>query len=516
MKRLNIYSLCLSALMLCSCGKFLEPKSENEFVAGSVQDLDELLMFETYYGGKNKCINPFFDLFTDDAAVVRFKSNENNLMTPVHLASIKALYTWQPDAFRTLNDDHLSEDTYDIYSGCYSCILGCNAVLDYIDKVSGTAQEKARVTAEALSLRAFYYFHLVNCFGKPYNSDKTSLGVPLHLVSKVSSATIARNTVEEVYNQVVKDLIRAEELYSEVPETWSANMRVSLPFVQLLLSRVYLYMEDWEKASEYATKVLEDSRFRLMEYTEFPTIPYSPTYTSYMYFHSYTNPEVIWTYGGVSGMVNFINPYMMDSSKGGKVSFVVASDELRNTYKSPTDIRLTNYFVKDPNSASYKAYGKLAVTGNTLDPDNNNRFSRSFRLAEAYLNKAEAEIMLFCEGKGDNHKAVALELLGALRSKRILTPNPDEIDDRTSDRLVNSVRNERRRELCFEDHRWFDLRRWGMPEIKHLWKGDNSDATVTTYTLRKNDPMYTLQIPACVMLKNDKLIQNEAGGPRND
>lgn len=516
MKRLNIYSVCLSALLLCSCVKFLEPKSENEFVAGTVQDLDELLLYETYYGGKNKCINPFFDLFTDDAAVVRFKSNENNLMTPVHLASIKALYTWQPDAFRTLDDDHLSEDTYDIYSGCYSCILGCNAVLDYIDRVNGTPQEKARVTAEALSLRAFYYFHLVNCFGKPYNYDRTSLGVPLHLVSKVSSATIARNTVEEVYNQVVNDLLRAEQLYRDFPVEWSPNMRVSLPFVQLLLSRVYLYMEEWEKASEYATKVMDCGGFRLMEYTEFPTIPSSPDYTSYMYFHSYTNPEVIWTYGGVSGMVNFINPYMLDSSRGGKVSFVVASDELRNTYKSPTDIRLSNYFVKDPNSSSYKAYGKLAVTGNTLDPDNNNRFSRSFRIAEAYLNKAEAEVMLYCEGRGDSHKTVALDLLKKLREKRILVPNTGEIDDRTPERLVNSVRNERRRELCFEDHRWFDLRRWGMPEIKHLWKGDNSDATVTTYTLKKDDPMYTLQIPACVMLKNDKLIQNEGGGPRNN
>ena len=164
--------------MLCSCGKFLEPRSENEFVAGSVQDLDELLMYETYYGGKNKCINPFFDLFTDDAAVVRFKSNENNLMTPVHLASIKALYTWQPDAFRTLDDDHLSEDTYDIYSGCYSCILGCNAVLDYIDKVSGTAQEKARVTAEALSLRAFYYFTSSTASANPTTATRPPSGYP--------------------------------------------------------------------------------------------------------------------------------------------------------------------------------------------------------------------------------------------------------------------------------------------------------------------------------------------------
>ena len=103
-----------------------------------------------------------------------------------------------------------------------------------------------------------------------------------------------------------------------------------------------------------------------------------------------------------------------------------------------------------------------------------------------------------------------------LRSKRISGSSETDIDQRTPDMLVRSVRDERRRELCFEDHRWFDLRRQGMPAIAHEWKGDNSDATVTRYTLKQNDPMYTLQIPKEVMLKNSLLEQNEGGPARVD
>ena len=55
-----------------------------------------------------------------------------------------------------------------------------------------------------------------------------------------------------------------------------------------------------------------------------------------------------------------------------------------------------------------------------------------------------------------------------------------------------------------------------MPKIGHTWMGDKSDAQQVQYTLKKNDPMYTLQIPVSVMLKNDQLIQNPAGPARVD
>ena len=175
------------------------------------------------------------------------------------------------------------------------------------------------------------------------------------------------------------------------------------------------------------------------------------------------------------------------------------------------DIRKTHYLVPDKRSTSFKAFGKLALQGGDNSPDSNNKFARSVRLSEAYLNKAEAEAMMFLEGMGEEHKTEAVNLLKTMWSKKIDEVPSSYLDDRTAASLVKTVRNERRRELCFEDHRWFDLRRQGMPKINHKWMGDHSDSQVTTYELTKNDPMYTLQIPENVMVRNDKLIQNPAG-----
>lgn len=502
--------IIISALFsLVACNGFLKPTSENEFVPTTIQDLDEMLLYETY-ARTLSTTNPFFDLMTDDVAVVRFGGTESNLLSSVRLASIKAVFTWQPNIYKVFEEDHLYESQYDAYSTCYSKILGCNAVMDYIDTVEGKEDARQLLAAEALALRAFWYFHLVNTYGVPYNHDPNALGVPLHLRSTVSSTSIARNTVKEVYDQVLSDLKASEAAFLSLPEQmqWKPNMRVSLPFVQLMLSRVYLYMEDWANSSLYAGKVIENSNFSLIDKTAFPSAG------TYMYFHYYNNPEVIWPFGNSSLFSEFMDPYMIDISKGGKVSFVVADQSLLGLFDD-NDIRKIHYFVPDKRSTSYKAFGKLALQGGDDSPDSNNKFARSVRLSEAYLNKAEAEAMMFLEGKGGEHKTEAVNALKALWSKRVGEVPDSYLNDGTAANLVRSVRNERRRELCFEDHRWFDLRRQGMPAINHKWMGDHSDSQITTYELTKGDPMYVLQIPENVMVRNDKLVQNPSGPIRN-
>ena len=464
-----------------------------------------MLLYETY-ARTYATTNPFFDLLTDDAAVVRFGGTESNLLTSVRLASIKAVYTWQPNMYRAFEEDHLYESQYDAYTTCYSKILGCNAVMDYIHTVKGKEEAKTRLIAEALALRAFWYFQLVNIYGQPYTYNPEALGVPLHLVSKVSSTTIKRNTVKEVYEQVLKDLNESEKEFLSLPveEQWKPNLRVSLPFVQLLLSRVYLYMEDWERASSYAAKVIDNPNFSLIDKSAFPAAG------TYMYFHNYNNPEVIWPFSNSSFFSDFMDPYMIDIAKGGKVSFVVADAGLVELFND-NDIRKIHYLVRDKRSTNYKAFGKLAVQGGDDSPDSNNKFARSMRLSEAYLNKAEAEAMMFFSGKGSEHKTEAVNLLNALWSKRIDQVPANYLDEGTAKKLVESVRNERRRELCFEDHRWFDLRRQGMKRFVHKWLGDHSDSQITSYELTQNDPMFTLPIPENVMLRNDALIQNPTG-----
>ena len=95
--------------------------------------------------------------------------------------------------------------------------------------------------------------------------------------------------------------------------------------------------------------------------------------------------------------------------------------------------------------------------------------------------------------------------MNELRKKRIEGYEDVNITDPVA--LLDTIRKERRLELCFEGHRWFDLRRYGMPEIKHVYQ-ESETAPKMVYTLKEKDRMYTLPIPPSVMEKNRQLVQN--------
>ena len=99
-----------------------------------------------------------------------------------------------------------------------------------------------------------------------------------------------------------------------------------------------------------------------------------------------------------------------------------------------------------------------------------------------------------------------------MRAKRFAAEDFTRLDINDADELILFVRDERRRELCFEDHRWYDLRRWGMPEIKHVW--NISSGTSVIYTLNLSDKGYTVPIPDEAMEANAALKQNELPSKR--
>ena len=114
------------------------------------------------------------------------------------------IYSWQPtladyDGYDSEINTTASSTTYAQF---YSKILGCNAVLDYIDEAIGTQEDRDRVKAEALAVRALLYFQLVNIYGEPYNHNKDALGVPVRLISDLTEKNIERSTVRYVYEEV--------------------------------------------------------------------------------------------------------------------------------------------------------------------------------------------------------------------------------------------------------------------------------------------------------------------------
>lgn len=101
----------------------------------------------------------------------------------------------------------------------------------------------------------------------PYNYNKKALGVPLKTTSAMEVKELPRNTVEEVYDLIMSDLNESERLYESLPEEmrYKRDYRTSLPMVQLLKSRVLLYMENWKEAAVYANKVIKDWNFSLLD-----------------------------------------------------------------------------------------------------------------------------------------------------------------------------------------------------------------------------------------------------------
>ena len=505
----NILAI-LAALSFTACSDFLEPDSESEFVPEDATSLNELLLGEAYQRNDMEGFNIFLGLLDDDIEAAPYQVPNDGFDGNLFLAS----FSWQPDMFKMMEEAGAGH--INVYESYYEVILGANAVLDYIPNVKDTEENINKVKAQALALRGFYYLNLVNIFGQPYSYNPEALGVPLKLNSGIEESEdyLKRKTVAEVYEQILADLHTAEEIYLSLPqsEQWSDNYRTSLPMVQLTLSRTYLYMENWEKAAYYAELVMENHNFKLEDLNNIPLNGKNDageTVRTYMVYPTYSSSETIWPYGNVLDMFEWTyeGANSTNSTTGNKMhAYFQASEELLNTYVD-YDLRLSRYIVKAPKGSSgelmHMAFGKVNVGTSYYLPQNAvGVFGRCLRLSEAYLNYAEAKAMIGGEGIAE-----ATSALNTLRTKRF---DPEDYEDEefaTQEELIDFVRDERRRELCFEGHRWFDLRRWGMPSFTHKWH-DNAEST-STFRIEENDLLYTVPIPDEALQMNSSLVQNE-------
>lgn len=128
----------------------------------------------------------------------------------------------------------------------------------------------------------------------------------------------------------------------------------------------------------------------------------------------------------------------------------------------------------------------------------NQGLCQTIRVAEAYLNKAEAEAL-----SGKN--GAAQKDLNTFCRSRIKNYADQNLDGQ---QLLKAIRDERRKEFCYEGYRWFDLRRYGMPAITHEFLYDEGGQKYV-FTLKEKDPLYTLPLPNKVLENNRLLKQSE-------
>lgn len=518
---LTIVGACTMWFM-SGCDGFLDEYSVSEVRPTELTDIEQLLLGDAYLdANQNEVMYNIMDIFTDDIQC----NGLTNESFRSYFEETHWRFLWDRNMFDAAGGGY-DEAFWELP---YNKILGCNIVLDCLDEMTGEESLRENLRGEALVLRALYYLQLVNMYGMPYNEGNPAenLGVPLKLTMDVRDERLPRNTVGEVYAQIESDLLRGNELLTA--NDYGRNfLRISHLAAKALLSRVYLYMEDWDRAIAYADSVLAVKPDLL----DLNTVNWqnctSPSPESMSVYSTSTPDEVIWMREGYREIPELT---MLGQPVYG------VSDELLDLYgdcnstmvKEGTvaDLRGCLYFAwyTDLSSgpslpipmaggpsapgpgpgpgpsvrASYRGY--LSIGGS------NNGVYQGIRTAEMYLNRAEGYVHKYMESGDASYCQKALADLNELRRHRFNDDSEyEEVNITASDELCQFLQEERRRELAGDwMHRWCDLRRYGMPSVTHVYfEEEGGNATVRTIT--KNE--YVLPIAEEVIRLNPRLEQN--------
>ena len=469
-----IYPIFAVLLTLTGCSGFLEEYSQDEIRPRKVSDYSELINGEIYNKQNSTNYAAWLDIMTDDVQDVYSRPMLVVLANDVRDNAF-GYYAWQAVPEYSYSNELTPDGTW---AACYHQILTANMILDGVGQADGPQQARQTVIGEALAIRAYAYFLLVNLYAEPFDpaTASTAQGVPVNNLVGAENRNFHRAPVGEIYNLIVEDLQNAVTAFENGGNS-NGKWRWNAPAAMLLLARTYLYMQQWDKAADAATRVLDMTGGILWDLNE------KTANAASSYFICGDNPELLFTFGyGHSAF----------SATGANGYFPVSSG-LQSLFKTG-DCRLHN-----TNGAYVRRVGNI-LSGTKYVPWKSDRYPQdirahgyAFRTAEAYLIRAEAL-------SHTAEYARALADLDELRSKRLTAATFKPLDLTSQEEIIQFVREERRRELCFEKLRWFDLRRWDRPAITHVFHTDYTDQTaILTFTLEENDPAYTLPVPMAVM-----------------
>ncbi|MFX1704011.1 RagB/SusD family nutrient uptake outer membrane protein [Chitinophaga sp. CC14] len=483
----NVFVLLTCLLLLSSCRKFLEEYTTDQKYASTTADLESLMIGEAFINNIQLSIYsqstlsdisselsvfaPWLHVMDDDSEAFVADVVETSQATPLY--KLSGFHNWgQLPAVDILNATW--EET--AWRRLYKRIGALNAILFQAAKMAdGSAQnlQLKHLRGEAYFLRGYYYFMLQNIYGAPYRKSTatTDQGVPVKVSEKIDDQYFTRDNNEKVYNQIIADLNEAATyLEGYNPDN---RIRVGIAAVKALQSRVYLYTEQYDKV--------------VATVKDFETMGYNLTdLNQYVAGNSFTYRgagESIFTMGSYVIPAVFMNDSLSQwSGNDNRVSAFKASNDLVSIYDT-ADLRRVAFFSRAAKSKSWLP-AKYRAWSTYNDPDQVSCIF-SFRYAEVILNRAEALAMTGADGE-------ARAELQLLRMKRFRNAGTDQLPS-SNEALVNFIRAERRRELCFEGHRWFDLRRYAVNSkyplpssfvIKHPVY--SYDAPSNTYTLVGN------------------------------
>lgn len=336
----------------------------------------------------------------------------------------------------------------------YKIINTVNTVIEAVEQQGETTAETEQLLGECYFIRAFTHFNLVRLFAKPYTHDPNALGIILRLALD-EPATKERATVDEVYQAIVADAERGASLMNSPRGTQYASKEAAWA----LLSRVYLYMENHEQTIYYADQVINSGRFTLTTPGTYPALfPNAVSSGETIFCIAFTSVDD-YGRGSIASMV------YSDGNSGWGEEFASAS--LRALMEdTPEDVRWSYIEPLEDESGQTRRLNGIPIyyikKFSYQDGNPNLSSPIMFRLAELYLNRAEAKAK-------SNRAAEALDDLDIIRTNRGLAGQLYEGQPPAGLTALEAVWNERRIELAFEGHRVFDIYRNKQDLVRDYW-----------------------------------------------
>ncbi len=413
-KSILSYALMVSLLLLGGCAKQLDLQPVNTIDAGAAVatsgDVAALLVGAydalgdpDVYGGN---VQRDDDLLGDNGEIFfdgTFVAPDQIFRKSLLVNNDQAETTWL-DSYRAINV--------------------VNNVLANLDVV--TEGDRNRVEGEAKFIRGTLYFELVRKYAKAWTDGTPSAnaGVPLVLdpTVEITEATkVSRNTVGEVYAQVLKDLTEAE---AKLPE--SNGFFATKYAAAGLLSRVYLMQQKYPEAANAATRVIDSKKYSLVNTADVFDLRVNQ--------NGVNTPEDIFSIQVTSqDGVNSLNTFYGAAEYGGRGDILIE------------DAHLALYEKGDNRAELFYENNGSVFTSKWINQYGNIKI---LRLAEMYLTRAEANFR-----NNSTIGAAPAADLNLIRARAGLAAIP------TASLTVTAIMKERHLELAFEGHLIHDIKR---------------------------------------------------------
>jgi starch-binding outer membrane protein, SusD/RagB family len=433
-------SILISILFtLASCSEeYLDKKSNKALVVPTT-----LNDFQALLDNAQDVINivPGLGIVSCDDAFTTYSAWQG-----LFTAAERNAYKWATNIYEGENSDDWNKP--------YQQIFYANVVLDGIQKIDVTPSNEDQwnnLKGSALFIRAHAMLQLAELFTQPYDETRAASvpGIPIRLTADVNTP-VKRSSQVDTYKQIVKDLEVAVEF---LPANSIHKTRPIKSAAFALLSRTYLFMQNYSQAEEAAGQALELNSC-LLDYNELDKESARPI--------PFMNDEIVYYTVPVSYSYTFSTTTYVDTVLYSRYE----DDDLRKEIFFR--LRLLNrYTFKGTYTQSAFLFGGIAND-------------------EVYLNRAESRARL---GNIDG----ALEDLNTLLITRWKANAFTPITESNPESLLSIILEERQKELLFRSTRWSDLRR--LNQDSRFAKTLKRSLNGIEYTLLPNDLKYTLPIP---------------------